>query len=65
MPIGKSWPRTVVVRDVALSIFVTQTAKTVWIATGSYLGELHSEKGSSDSSAAFRWVTWASNRVKH
>lgn len=60
--IGQSFPMTALVGDEAMTIYVTQTSKTVWRATGTFRGESHSEKGSSANSATTRWERWANRR---
>lgn len=40
-------------------VVITQQSKTVWIASGEYLGESHSTKDRSANSAAMRWQEWA------
>jgi hypothetical protein len=38
---------------------VYQKSKSVWIATGEYMGEVHSTQGRSATSAAATWQEWA------
>jgi hypothetical protein len=54
--------RTVRVYDKPCTITITRTSKTVWIATGEYMGRRIEVKGRSESSAANGWVQAARDR---
>jgi len=61
--IGPSYERTVAVRGRLQDIIVYQISKSVWVATGKYMGEDHREdhqaEGPTANSAAKRWQQWA------
>jgi hypothetical protein len=50
---------TVYVWEKPQVISVYQKSKTVWIASGKYMGELKQVKDRSESSAIKRWREWA------
>lgn len=51
---------TVSVYGKAFTVKVIQRSKSVWIASGEYLGESYSTQGRTDSDAATAWQRWAS-----
>ena len=57
--IGGGREITVKVWSESYKIEVYQKSRSVWVASGEYMGELHSTKGSSGTSAAAAWREWA------
>lgn len=51
--------QTVMVWGQSYEVQVHQQSKTVWVATGSYMGEIHSTQDRSPGTAAARWREWA------
>ena len=47
-----------------IQVAVTQTRKTVWTATGEFMGEHLSVKGSSERNALNKWVEVAEFRYR-
>jgi hypothetical protein len=50
--IGPAYERTVAVSGRLQNIIVYQKSKTVWVATGKYMGEDHESQGSTANTAA-------------
>jgi hypothetical protein len=50
---------TVVVWDKEYNVECYQRSKSVWVASGEYMGEHHSTTDRSARSAAARWREWA------
>lgn len=50
--------------DKACSVFVNQTGKTVWVASGDFRGEPLSVKGRSERAAADQWKELAESRYR-
>jgi hypothetical protein len=48
----------------ACPVFVNQTGKTVWVASGDFLGEPLSAKGRSEQAAANQWKELAEWRYR-
>jgi hypothetical protein len=57
--IGSVYERTVAASGRLQNISVYQQSKTVWAATGKYMGEDHQAEGPTANSAAKRWQQWA------
>jgi hypothetical protein len=57
--IGPEYERSVAVWGRLQNIIVYQKSKTVWVATGKYMGEDHQSQGSAANTAAKRWQQWA------
>ena len=57
--IGRVNERTVAVLGRLQNIMVHQKSKTVWVATGKYMGEDHQSLGPTANTAAKRWQQWA------
>jgi len=57
--IGPAYERIVAVRGRLQDIIVYQKSKTVWVATGKYMGENHQLQGSTANTAVKRWQQWA------
>ena len=57
--IGPANERAVAVWGRLQNIIVYQKSKTVWVATGKYMGEDHQAQGSNANAAAKRWQQWA------
>ena len=57
--IGPAYERSVAVWGRLQNIIVYQKSKTVWVATGKYMGEDHQAEGPTANSAAKRWQQWA------
>jgi len=51
--------RTVAVSGRLQNIIVYQKSKTVWVATGKYMGEDHQSQGPTANTAVKRWQEWA------
>lgn len=48
----------------ACAVFVNQTGKTVWVASGNFRGEPLSVKGRSERTAADQWKELAESRYR-
>jgi hypothetical protein len=57
--IRPAYERSVAVWGRLQNIIVYQKSKTVWVATGKYMGEDHQSQGPSANTAAKRWQQWA------
>ena len=57
--IGPAYKHTVAVWGRLQNIIVYQKSKTVWVATGKYMGEDHELQGPTANTAAKRWQEWA------
>jgi hypothetical protein len=49
----------VVVWGQEIELSLNQRSPSVWVASGSYMGETHQTTGQSPGSAAARWREWA------
>jgi hypothetical protein len=50
---------TVMVWDKPHVVTTYRKYKTVWVASGTYMGESHSTQGQSEGAAVKRWREWA------
>lgn len=57
--IGPAYERGVAVGGRLQNIIAYQKSKTVWVATGKYMGEDHQSQGPTANTAAKRWQQWA------
>ena len=62
--IGPADERAVSVWGRLQNIIVSQKSKTVWVATGKYMGEDHQSQGPTADTAAKRWQQWATYKAK-
>jgi hypothetical protein len=53
---------SVLVWGVPCEVVTNQKSKSVWIASGSYVGISHSLKGRTEGAAVMRWTEWARYR---
>jgi hypothetical protein len=51
--------KIVKVWDTPCEVTTHRKSKSVWIASGTYMGESHSTQGQSEGAAVIRWREWA------
>ncbi len=62
--IGPAYERTVAVCGRLQTVTIYQKSKTVWVATGKYMGKDHQAQGSNANTAAKRWQQWVTYKAK-
>lgn len=51
--------RRVLVWDKPYTVQVERKSKSVWIASGEYMGDFHAVEDRSDNAAVLGWLQWA------